>query len=97
VRVPAGPAEPTLLIPDVAIGSDQGYKFVFVVDADSRAQTRSIEAGRAHGALRAVLKGLKPDDRVVVNGLMMLRPGVKVDAQMAGDASSGKEKAQPGS
>ena len=97
VRVSDGPAEQALLIPDVAVGSDQGYKYVFVVDPDGKAQTRSIETGRAHGAQRAVLKGLKPDDRVVINGLMMLRPGAKVDAQTADNARQGKEKARAGS
>ncbi len=81
VRVPAGPPEETLLVPDVAVGSDQGYKFVYVVDQESKVQTRSIEAGRAHGPLRAVLKGLAPEDRVVINGLLLLRPGAKVEAQ----------------
>jgi RND family efflux transporter MFP subunit len=78
VRLSAGPPQKTLLVPDVAIGSDQGYKFVYVVDKDNAVEVRSIETGRAHGALRSVLKGLTVQDRVVVNGLMMLRPGVKV-------------------
>jgi RND family efflux transporter MFP subunit len=88
VRVIAGRPEEALLIPDVAVLSDQGYKYVYVVDADGKVQTRSIEAGRAHGSLRAVSKGLTPQDRVVVNGLMMMRPGVKVDIQGAQETKS---------
>ena len=88
VRVLAGPPEQAILIPDVAVLSDQGYKYVYVVDAEGKAQTRSIEAGRAHGPLRAVAKGLKLEDQVVVNGLIMLRPGVKVDIQPAQDTKS---------
>ncbi len=83
VRVPAGPPEQTLLVPDVAIGSDQGYKFVYVVNEESKVEVRSIQVGRAHGSLRSVLKGLQPEDRVVVNGLVTLRPGVKVETQDA--------------
>lgn len=79
VRVPSGPPQETLLVPDVAVGSDQGYKYVFVVNKDDMIETRSIETGRAHGPLRSVLKGLTAQDRVVVNGLMMLRPGIKVE------------------
>ena len=46
-------------------------------------ETRVIETGQSHGPLRAVLKGLTPQDRVVVNGLMMVRPGAKVEPQEA--------------
>jgi RND family efflux transporter MFP subunit len=83
VRLPAGPPEQTLLVPEVAVGSDQGYRFVYVVNQESKIETRSIQVGRAHGGLRAVAKGLQPSDRVVVNGLMMLRPGALVEAQDA--------------
>jgi len=81
VRVLAGPPEQTLVVPDVAVGSDQGYKYVYVVNAEDIVQKRDITTGRAHGPLRAVVKGLTPEDRVVVNGLMMLRPGAKVVVQ----------------
>lgn len=81
IRVLAGTPEPALLVPDVAVLSDQGYKYVFVVNSQSKVETRSITAGRSYGAMRAVLKGLAPEDRVVVNGLLMLRPGIAVEAQ----------------
>ncbi len=81
LRVLAGPPQQALLIPDVAVQSDQGYKFVYVANGENKVETRSIEIGRAHGPLREVLKGLTPEDRVIVNGLMMLRPGVKVAVQ----------------
>ncbi|MCX7825862.1 MAG: efflux RND transporter periplasmic adaptor subunit [Verrucomicrobiae bacterium] len=79
VRVPAGPPVQALLVPAVAIGSDQGNKFVMVVNKDSVVEPRPIEVDRQHGAMRAVTKGLTPQDRVVVNGLMMERPGAKVE------------------
>ena len=91
-RVLAGPPEQALLIPDVAVQSDQGYKFVYVAKGDNQVETRSIEIGRAHEPMRAVLKGLTPDDRVVVNGLMMLRPGIKVEVQEAKSDAKGTEK-----
>ncbi len=80
-RVPAGPPQQALVVPDLAVQSDQGYKFVYVVNQTNGVETRSIEAGRATGPMRVVLKGLGTEDRVVVNGLMMLRPGVKVEVQ----------------
>ena len=81
VRVLAGPPKQMLVVPDVAVGSDQGYKYVYVVNAEGIAKKRDITAGRAHGPLRAVLKGLTADDRVIVNGLMTLRPDSKVVVQ----------------
>jgi len=82
VRVLAGPPQQALVIPDVAVLSDQGYKYVYVLNQEGKAETRSIETGRAHGAWRTVNKGLTPQDQVVVNGLVMLRPGVKVEIQI---------------
>jgi multidrug efflux system membrane fusion protein len=95
VRVLAGPPEQTLLVPDVAVGSDQGYKYVYVVNAEDIVQKRDITTGRAHGPLRAVSKGLTPEDRVVVNGLMMLRPGAKVVVQTPESKAQSEKAAAP--
>lgn len=84
VRVQSGAPESALLVPDVAVQSDQGYKFVYLANGESKVEVRSIEAGRAYGAMRSVLKGLTPQDRVIANGLMMLRPGIKVEVQTSG-------------
>lgn len=81
VRVLAGAPEPALLVPDIAVMSDQGYKYVYVLNSQSKVETRSITAGRSYAEMRAVLKGLTTDDRVIVNGLLMLRPGIAVEAQ----------------
>jgi RND family efflux transporter MFP subunit len=83
VRVPAGPPTKALLVPELAIGSDQGRKFVYLVNRDSVIETRPIQTGRSHGTTRAVLEGLTPKDRVVINGLMLVRAGVKVEVQEA--------------
>jgi multidrug efflux system membrane fusion protein len=95
LRVLAGPPEQTLLVPDVAVGSDQGYKYVYVVNAEDIVQKRDITTGRAHGPLRAVPKGLTPEDRVVVNGLMMLRPGAKVVVQTPESKAQSEKAAAP--
>jgi len=83
LRVLAGGAQQALLIPDVAVQSDQGYRFVYVASGEDKVETRSIEIGRAHGPQREVVKGLTPQDRVIVNGLIMLRPGARVEVQEA--------------
>lgn len=78
VRVPAGPPVETLLVPAVGIGSDQGNKFVLVVNNDNIVESRPVKADRQHGAMRAVTGDLTPQDRVIINGLLMARPGSKV-------------------
>ncbi|HEV2208919.1 MAG TPA: efflux RND transporter periplasmic adaptor subunit [Verrucomicrobiae bacterium] len=83
VRVLAGQPAETLLVPDVAVLSDQGYKYVYLVNAQNRIEARSIQTGRAHGAWRTVLSGLDTSDRIVTNGLVMLRPGIEVQVQTA--------------
>lgn len=79
LRVLAGPPTQAMLVPAVAVGSDQGNKFVLVVNKDGVVEPRPIEIERQHGAMRVVTKGLTLEDRVIVNGLMMARPGAKVE------------------
>jgi RND family efflux transporter MFP subunit len=67
-----------LLIPDEAIGTDQAQKFVWVLDAENRAQYRRVQVGVLHEGLRVVREGLGPEDRVVVAGLQRVRPGIVV-------------------
>jgi RND family efflux transporter MFP subunit len=83
LRVLAGPPQQALLVPDVAVQSDQGYKFLYVADTENKVQRRDVDIGRAHGPLRTVVKGLNPQERVIVNGLVLLRPGAKVEVQEA--------------
>jgi RND family efflux transporter MFP subunit len=83
LRVLAGAPERALLVPDVAVQSDQGYKFLYVANAENKVERRDVDIGRAHGPLRTVIKGLTPQERVIVNGLIMLRPGITVEAQEA--------------
>jgi membrane fusion protein, multidrug efflux system len=95
VRILAGSPQRALLIPEVAIQSDQGYKFVYVANGENKVETRYIDAGRAHDPLCEVLKGLAPEDRVIVNGLILLRPGLKVEVQEAkSEGGSPKSEAE---
>jgi RND family efflux transporter MFP subunit len=68
-----------LLVRDAAIGTDQDRKFVLVLGKGDTLAYRPIVPGRlSDDGLRIVTSGLTPDDRIVVNGLMRVRPGVKV-------------------
>jgi RND family efflux transporter MFP subunit len=77
IQVPASREYEALLVPDVAIGSEQIRKFVFVVDADHTVKQKFVTLGELHGNLR-VVKGVDENDNIIVNGLMRARPGVKV-------------------
>lgn len=91
IRLPVERLENALLIPEAAILSEQTRKFVYVVNADGVVEPRPVELGRPHGRQRIVRSGLRPDDAVVVNGLLMLRPGVKVQVVEPGsDAPPGR-------
>jgi multidrug efflux system membrane fusion protein len=78
-------AEPTerdaLLVPERAVGFDQSKKFVYVVDADNKVNYRPVELGKTVGEQRVVESGLKPGDRVIVDGLQYVRPNDVVDAK----------------
>jgi len=90
VRVPGSPAYPALLIPDSAIASEQARRYVLVVDGEDTAQQRYVTLGQLVDKLRVIKEGLKPEDRVIVNGLMRARPGAKVkpEEQSAAQAKS---------
>jgi RND family efflux transporter MFP subunit len=88
VRLPVGEDAQALLVPDTAIGSDQGGRYVLVVNADNVVEQRKITIGPLEGALRVADSGLKPDDRVVVGGIMRAVPGQKVAPQIAAAAVS---------
>jgi RND family efflux transporter MFP subunit len=82
VRVPFGEQNNSLLVPDVALGSDQSGRYVLVVTADNVVEQRKVQAGPLDGDLRVIESGLKPDDRVVTAGLLRAIPGQKVDPQL---------------
>jgi multidrug efflux system membrane fusion protein len=79
IRLPLGAPHPALLVIDRAVGSDQGLKFVYVVDANNRIQYRRVQTGPLQeDGLRVIEKGLKAGDRVVVGGLQEVRPRMEV-------------------
>ena len=81
VRVPRR-AQPALLVPEVAVGADQGGRYLLTVNADNVVEQRRVELGQSFGEMRAIESGLKPDDRVVVSGILDAVPGQKVDPQL---------------
>ncbi|HTU16648.1 MAG TPA: efflux RND transporter periplasmic adaptor subunit [Gemmataceae bacterium] len=79
IRLPIGKPYPALLVIDRAIGSDQGLKYVYVLDADNKVQYRRITTGALQpDGLRVIREGVKADDWVVVGGLPQIRARIQV-------------------
>jgi RND family efflux transporter MFP subunit len=86
------------LIPEAAVSTDQDRKFVFVLQPDSTVAYRAVTLGRqVDGERRIVQDGLKPGERIVVNGFARIRPGVKVKAVTAPPDSGAGAAAKPAS
>jgi len=81
VRIPLDQPQAALLVPDVALGSDQGGRYVLVVNKDNVVEQRKVEIGPLQDTLRVIDKGVTADDRVVVSGMLRAIPGQKVDPQ----------------
>ncbi|MBN9122353.1 MAG: efflux RND transporter periplasmic adaptor subunit [Planctomycetes bacterium] len=84
VRVPIGTPRDAVLVPEKAIGSDQGQRFVFVVNAENTVERRNVRVGQQYGTSR-VIEGnvVSPSDRVIVDGLLRVRPGAEVNPKPA--------------
>ena len=83
MQIPTSGEVDALLITDRAVGSDQGQKFVYVLDGDKAAR-RPVTLGPVIDGLRVVTGGLQPSDQVVINGLMKVMPGSPVKAEPGG-------------
>jgi RND family efflux transporter MFP subunit len=78
LQVPGSDSYESLMVPDAAIGTEQIRKFVYVVGFDDVVKQVYVTLGQVVDGLRVIKDGLSADDRVVVNGLMRVRPGLKV-------------------
>jgi RND family efflux transporter MFP subunit len=82
VRVPVSPPRKALLVSDRALDNDQGQKILYVVNDKNEVVSRPVRTGRLHDGLRAIEDGLKPGERVIVNGLQQVRPGAAVEPKL---------------
>jgi RND family efflux transporter MFP subunit len=83
IRLSASPPAQALLVPDEAIGTEQVKKFVYAVGKDNIAKPKYVTLGQVVDGLRVITAGLSPDDEIIVNGLMRVRPGAKVSPKEA--------------
>jgi RND family efflux transporter MFP subunit len=81
VRMAIGEPKKALFVSEAALGSDQGRKFLYVVDSENKIKRVPVEVGhRKNGriAIDPEMSELKDDDRVVVTGLQLVRPKQEV-------------------
>jgi multidrug efflux system membrane fusion protein len=96
VQIGGGDSKNALLITDRAVGTDQSRKFVFVVGKDGKAEYRAVTLGPVVDGLRVVRSGLKPGEKIVVNGLQRVRPGAPITAQTVPMVASTNAPAKDG-
>ena len=101
IRVKLGTLSNAILVPDSALGMDQSGHYALVVGGDNKVERRKVEVGPMESGLRVVLSGLKAEDRVIVKGLLMARPGItvtpeetKIGGQKAGEKADGKSQGE---
>lgn len=83
IRLPLSERYPALLVEEQAIGTDQAQKFVLTLTETNTVAYRPVKLGPAIEGKRIVRAGLQDGERIVVNGLQRVRPGMPVSPQEA--------------
>jgi multidrug efflux pump subunit AcrA (membrane-fusion protein) len=81
-RVPTSPAYQALLVNAEAVGTDQDLKYLYVVDEENKVVRHAVKLASLQDGLQVVADGLKPGERVIVNGLQRVRPGATVNPRL---------------
>ena len=81
VRLPVGLPKSALLIPEEALASDQGNRYVFALNEKDEVVYRAVKLGSQVEGMRVITSGISAEDRVIVKGLQRVRAGTKVDAK----------------
>jgi len=79
VRIPVSPSYTATTIPEAAIGTDQTVKYAYVIDDQNIARRRPLRLGSQLGDRRLILEGIEPGERVVLAGLLRVRPDGPVE------------------
>ena len=76
LQLPA--AHASVLVPEAALGAEQGSHYVLVADAAGKLAQRRVTLGQRVGPQRAVVSGIAPGETIVIAGLQFLRPGMTI-------------------
>ena len=82
IRLPIALPHRALLVTDRALDNDQGQKILYVLNDKDEVVSRPVRVGALQNGLRAIEDGLKPGERVIVNGLLQVRPGMTVQPKL---------------
>ncbi len=82
-HLPLGEPRHTMLVSEQAMGSDQGQKYVYLVNDENEVVYRPVKVGRLYDGMRVIEDGLAKTDKVVVIGLQRVQPGIKVEPKLA--------------
>ena len=93
VRVPKQRDVKSLLVPDLALGTSQEGRYLLIVDDKNVVEQRVVEIGDlVDGGLRIIKTGIKPNERIIVSGLMRALPGATVVPKMTTAAAAVEEE-----
>jgi len=81
----------TLVVPSQAVGEQQGDTYVYVVGNDNKAEFRNVTAGSIYGGMRIIEKGVSAGEKVIVNGLQKVKPGITVKTETQAEAEAKKK------
>lgn len=90
IRLPVGGPHKALMVPEESLGSDQGQRYVYLVNKQNKIEYRRVEIGALHGKLREIKSGLAAGDRIVLQGLQRIRPDTEVTTREVKTTSSPK-------
>lgn len=78
VRLQIGEPHPALVISEQAVGTDQGEKFVYVVNDKNKVEYRKVKVGALTKGKRVIESGVSQGERVIVSGVMKVRTNAEV-------------------
>ncbi|MDB5459789.1 MAG: efflux transporter, family, subunit [Caulobacteraceae bacterium] len=93
IKLVSSETQTVALVPERALGTDLGKRYVLVLTADNHVQYDPVTLGPAIGELRVIRSGLKPGDKVVVSGLQKVKPGDPVTPTLSAQPVSTAELA----
>lgn len=88
LRMPIGDPHQALLVPEEALGSDQGHRFLYVLDDANKVTYRRVQVGPLRDGKRVIESGIAANERVVVEGLQRVKRGEIVDPKAPKDSPS---------
>ena len=95
IKLLVGKPYKALAVTARAIGTNQGEKFVYVVNDKNEVVERPVTLGPLRDGMRVIAEGIKADDRVIISGLQRVRTGLTVNPKPAETATAAAKQAIP--